>query len=86
MDAVVNFRKKKKHKENGLGTIDVRHDQCHTAFKVLFGHVVGHSKPASVSNKTPFKPPRVCGTALVPGNTLQVFVPAALVRGRNKPK
>ena len=65
----------KSQEENGLGTIGVWHDQCHTAYKVLFRHVVGHSKPASVSNKKPFKPRRVCGTALVPGNTFQVFVP-----------
>ena len=43
--------------------------------KVLLRHVVGHSKPASVSNKEPFRPRGVCGIAFVPGNTLQVFVP-----------
>ena len=55
-------------------TIGVRHDRCHAAYKVLFGHVVGHSKPASVSSNKPFKPRRDCGITLVPGNTFQVFV------------
>ena len=32
-----------------MGTTDVRHDGYHAAYEVLVRHVVGHSRPASVS-------------------------------------
>ena len=35
--------------QKGLGTIGVRHDGNHTVYNVLVCHVVGHSRPASVS-------------------------------------
>ena len=76
-----------------LGTIGVKHDRYHVAYKVLVRHVVGHSRPASVAltfvfflhrycdcyncfvTRKPFKPQRVCGIALVSGDTFPVFVP-----------
>ena len=76
-----------------MGTICVRHDGYHVAFKVLVRHVVGHSRPASVAlsfvfflhrycdcyncfeTRKPFKLLRVCGIALVSGDTFPVYVP-----------
>ena len=34
---------------NRLGTIGVKHDRYHVAYKVLVRQVVGHSRPASVA-------------------------------------
>ena len=35
--------------QKSLGTIGVRHDGYHVAYKLLVRHVVGHSRPASVA-------------------------------------
>ena len=72
--------------QKGLGTIGVRHDGYHAAYKVLVHHMLAHSRPASVAltfvfflyhycfvTRKPFKPRRVCGIALVQGMRFQFF-------------
>ena len=72
--------------QKGLGTIGVRHDGYHAAYKVLVHHMVGHSRSASVAltfvfflyhycfvTRKPFKTQRVCGIALVQGIRFQFY-------------
>ena len=46
--------------KKSLGTIGVRHDGYHVAYKVLVPHVVGHSRPASVALTFAFFLQRYC--------------------------